>query len=167
MTAYRLPDELGGGEVEVLHGMARGDGRVDCKVIGVGITLNLPYRSLVKVEPVEPPDGTVVAVGGTELIYKRLNGSWWGCGEAHPIPWEVVSDPAYGKMVRLVPDPAAGVELPWNAAPDGPLVMLHDTRGRPDFPIELALWLGVREQGRYLSKTEARELAAALLAAAQ
>lgn len=156
---YRLPEALGGGEVEVLHGFARleDDGRVDVKMEGLSEVATVPRTWLTKVEPPlppEPPVGAVVVDSEGDAWQRRKN-EWgvrhWVTPTSGDQDWATLVE-HYGPLTRLVPDPAAGVELPWGTQPrvwvDESMV---GVRYKTDF------WLG---------PDAARAMAAALWAAA-
>ena len=125
MTRYKLPDELGGAEVKVLHGMAHvsddgGDHKVDVVIDGLG-TLCMPARWLTEVEeplPEEPPIGSVVRAQlvdedepwAWERSTDHHNGpGWYMAGADSTFEWAALCK--RGTPVLLVPAPEP-VELP-------------------------------------------------------
>ncbi len=166
-TMYRLPDALGGAEVEVLHGFARGDGLVDCKVEGLGV-VSIPYRWLIHIEaPAEPPVGS--------FVWDRQGNVWhrhpvpperpWKCGdESHT--W--VELQKRRPLTKLIPDPT--VDAPTLPA------SIPTYGGLRDLRIELRagghIFLYTAEGPEFgrsarLTEEHARQAAAALWCAAE
>jgi hypothetical protein len=129
MTTYRLPEALGGGEVEIVpdpsatHPPMTGYVRVVIESAEESFPIDLPFSVLTKVErplPPEPPPGSVVLVGAdaddplSGYVYRHYHGAWAVPGEEDFTTWAGVCK--LGIPVRLVPDPfAEPVELPWRA----------------------------------------------------
>lgn len=131
MTTYRLPEALGGGEVEVeivpdpsvTRRTDNGFLRVLIKTDEESFPIALPFSVLTEVErplPPEPPPGSVVLVGAdaddplSGYVYRHYHGAWAVPGEEDFTTWAGVCK--LGIPVRLVPDPfAEPVELPWRA----------------------------------------------------
>jgi len=115
---YTLPAELGGGEVEVLHGLARDDGRVNCR-LPAGAVIALPFSLLTPVKPPPlPPEPSISAVvlDGRGLVWQRTHRGVWECFEEDiSADWAglCASYSPSQPPIPLVPDPAAvPVELP-------------------------------------------------------
>jgi hypothetical protein len=173
---YRLPEFLG-------DGFALDDGptgptspTVHLKVdIGEGDVADviLPRRRIIPVgpdEPDEPPDGTTIKVDNDDermWILTRDDREvsddrrWYGAGSAVPFTWTEVCEMAADAPVRMVPDPAVGMELPWVGG-GGISVQVVTGMGEDDLAVRLELVGYVR----VVSPFTARELAGALLAAA-
>lgn len=123
MTRYRLPDALGGGEIEAeeMWGGCAG-GRPEYLVAGSRITITMPegtpMEAVAPPLPPEPPVGTVVLVGMVfEQVLRRYEHGWAGPGDERGeyATWAEVC--SLGTPVLLVPDPLAGApELPWTDA---------------------------------------------------
>jgi hypothetical protein len=174
---YRLPEALGGGEVrgrEVRTGVSVGVGSfpvVLAEVDSIG-EITVPLSAMTKVEPPlppEPPDRAVVYIcdpeGGPGILAERNDDSapspdtgrrWWAGGLWYGWPW-LCNRPV--APVRLVPDPAAGVELPWRGGhPQAPFTVSFGDQGGAAI---------VSSPGPFiLAAVDARAMAAALLAAA-
>lgn len=166
---YRLPDILGGGEYEEHR---RADGSTEAPIGTVaflveGCIVAVAVALLTKVEPPlppEPPRGEVVLdVDGhawqnaAALGVSTGGRHWWSEGRADE-DWSGLQ--RYGPLTRLVPDPAAGVELPWRG-------------GHPEAPFTVSFTVGqggaalVSSPGPFvLDAPSARAMAGALLAAA-
>jgi hypothetical protein len=119
LARYKLSDRFGGHEVEVLHGFARDDGRLDCK-LDSGDVVTVPASDVVSIKPPlpeEPPVGSVVRMGEDGLVFLRGDTDdspyhWLCAGSPAGYTWEQIC--VYGTPVRLVPDPQAEpVTLPW------------------------------------------------------
>jgi hypothetical protein len=128
------------------------------------------------VEPPLPPEpqehGAIVAVGTIgRALYERDDDQlrWQGLHDKAWYKWAEVC--AGGTPVRLVPDPAAGVELPWRGNGNGATswVAVGDWGDaesiNPDL-IPLLVASGGRLTTPVLTPATARAMAAALLAAA-
>jgi hypothetical protein len=121
MSNYKLPDILGGGVVNVLHGMAREDDLVDC-VLSDGSHLALPQRRLTKIEdplPEEPPVGSVVRAQLVDedrpWVWERSmdhhNGSgWYMAGADSTFEWAALC--TRGTPVLLAPAPERVINRP-------------------------------------------------------
>jgi len=120
MTRYKLPDELGGRTVDAEETWGGCAGARPEYRIG-DITLTMPPGTPLKVmPPAEPPPGPYLLDGGAVVICTSP-GDWWvpnGRGNPGvfrymwPGFWEKFGGPDV-TLVPLVPDPAAGVQLPW------------------------------------------------------
>lgn len=118
MSTYRLPDALGGAEVEICGTSFDSSLRVDIDLPGLG-RFPFPQRLLVEVKPPLPPEpeaGAAVVVrnadGTAHNIFQRDDvnaddaGNWFGAGIRRGTTWENLH--ASGRsIIRLVPDPAA------------------------------------------------------------
>lgn len=133
---YRLPDALGGAEVEVLHGMADTDGRSECRVPDVFGLVRVPSRDLVEVPPPYPPEpepgdyllGDVLCriftPGGRTLCFDDVLGScfthdwphtWARFGGPNVVPRRLVPEPERREDQR----PATMFEVPgFSAEPE-------------------------------------------------
>jgi hypothetical protein len=117
---YRLPEALGGGEIEAeeIWGGCAG-GRPEYRLQG-GVTIlapaGEPFAPVVPPLPPEPPQDSVVAViypNTTTLVFQRWQGSWRRPGYEETYRWADING-FEGTVVTLVPDPfAEPVELPW------------------------------------------------------
>jgi hypothetical protein len=174
---YRLPEALGGGEYDEHR---RPDGSMEAPVGNVaflenGCLFTVALALLAKVEPPlppEPPHGSIVRVSPGGGVFERGAGDVW-------FRREINSNLGYdwghlcgeGAPVRLVPDPAAGVELPWRGNGNGATswVAVGDWGDaesiNPDL-IPLLVASGGRLTTPVLTPATARAMAAALLAAA-
>lgn len=170
---YRFPGQLGGGEYDALTGfsVAGDDTRMRFCIPDVGV-VDVPEAALTKVEPPlppEPPDRTIVAVGTVgRALYERNDvpdiRQWQGLHDKAWYTWaEVCED---GTPVRLVPDPAAGVELPWSGQSRYMHTMRVESEGDGSVVIEAETSSSGIALNRLLSPEVARAMAAALLAAA-
>lgn len=121
---YRLPEHLGGGECHIVSEVrsvarwATNEVIVEMVAPAAGLRLQLNRDALTKVEPPLPPEpqehGAVVAVGSIgRALYERDDDAlrWIGLHDKAWYSWAEICET--GTPVRLVPDPAAGVELPW------------------------------------------------------
>lgn len=136
-TRYKLPDWLGGHEVDV-HGQ-RGDGQLIVTPRGIGPTgvnpteIHIDRNELTEVAPPEPPIGSVVLDQGGDA-WQRGPGAdlpWTGghggrCSCAHELP-STCADRA-----------AAAPELPWKLGADAEEFTVYKPTGR-DGSIQLAL----------------------------
>jgi hypothetical protein len=169
---YRLPEALGGGEREGEYfwsGCAGAMHEHRFKVPNVGYVTVSTREPLTKVGPPlppEPPDvGAVVQVvdvaPGSFRVFERGPESagerWWPAGDGAAVAWEHIC--GLGTPVRLVPDPAAGVELPWRGGhPQAPFTVSFGDQGGAAI---------VSSPGPFiLAAVDARAMAAALWAAA-
>lgn len=175
MTTYRLPDQLGGGECVVMSGMAHvipgTEGMADVKLDGMEGYAMIPYRWLVEVEeplPPEPPVGVVVRIN--DDVYQRspLDESWYCVRAYGASTWaDLCARAKLGTPVRLVPDPAVGVGLPWSPAShdiDGDSA--NSVQATEDGEVADRFRYSAGWHGVYFTPTGARAKAAALLAAA-
>lgn len=164
MTKYRLPEALGGGEVDVLHGMARDDGRVDCDVPEVGI-VTVPFRALTEVQPPEPPIGAFVHLASYYGLYERIDRGWIDGtltgGKAYE--WETLVRLNSGDTpVRLAPVPfVEPVKLRWEQGPVGVDFAPEGLGGGPHKVVVVA-----GDDARNITALVARDMAHALWAAA-
>lgn len=114
---YRLPEHLGGGECVIVSEANCGGGCPTDEVIVEtsthGIRLQLNRSVLVEVTPVpQPPHGSIVR-DANGSVFERGAGDIWFRRELIEIAYDWRDVCAPGTPVRLIPDPAAGVELPW------------------------------------------------------
>jgi hypothetical protein len=125
MTRVGLPDWLGGGEGEAPDT----DGEVvrvtkygPDEEMAVVVIQREHLTGLAPELPEEPPNGSVVGIGepcGASLWQRDVDeyeerderGEWQGLHDKCWYSWVDIC--ALGTPVRLVPDPAANVELPW------------------------------------------------------
>lgn len=157
---WRLPEVLGGGELEEYRHVSGTTeapaGTVAFLVDGCLVCVALGL--LTKVEPPpQPPVGAVVLDNGGNAWQRGADHLTrpWMCAAAGDEDWATLQE--YAPLTRLVPDPAAGVELPWGTQPR---VWVDESVGRPAM-------VGVRYKTDFwLSPAIARAMAAALLAAA-
>lgn len=123
MTKFKLPDILGGIEVEdvgdQVHGLSTAVqtlmSHVTVEVPGVGL-VRIARNKLTEVEPPlpeEPPVGAVVLDRDGDVWARKDQGDKpWECGGLDA-DWEHLNN-RYGPVVRMVPDPVASApELPW------------------------------------------------------
>lgn len=176
MTTYRLPDALGGAEVEITSepGQRLASFRIPGTNMGI---ITLAHSLLVEVKPPLPPeptvDGTFVTVeseGPKVYAYSRRGAvrmsmhpdllpeyCWWWHDDTSWVSWAQVC--AEGDPVVRVPDPAADApELPWHTTDsEGTSVCVQSTRPGWTF-IETSNGGGV-----WLTPDDMRTLAAVLL----
>jgi hypothetical protein len=166
VTRYRLPEALGGGEYEAV----RQGGRAGVVLIGFDIpdvgSVDLPRSILVEVEeppPPEPEIGAIVLADGRPWIHtQHCWPSWLGTG-GFEASWKDLLGDYSDLPVRLVPDPAAGVVLPWRLGfPTGGTI----TVSRADVSLEKGVAMVSTPGPFVLGAADARSMAAALLAAA-
>lgn len=168
MTRYRLPDALGGGEVDVLHGFARDDGRLDCDVVGVGV-ITVPARALVEVKPPLPDEPAHPTPGNLSYFVDRYGVAWhnsihhdqWQSSGGRPnLSWGDLWLNA-GPLTRLVPDPfAEPVELPWRRKFDDSSDLVVDRSKASNRAVYVDGLYG------HITAEEARDMARALWTAA-
>jgi hypothetical protein len=119
VTRYRLIEALGGAEVQVMHGFARDDGRLDVHVPGVvDGAFTVPKHALIVVKPPLPPEPPLLSV-----VLDRDNVAWQRCLDFVDRPWFSATGPDsdwptlnrdHGPLTLLVPDRfSAPPELPW------------------------------------------------------
>lgn len=174
MTRYRLPAELGGGEIEAIpQGTIMGSMGHRYQYWGDGYELWFE-TALTEVEPPIPdePEPGAYDIGGVLCVRWAADKSpsrWaFGTGSSAagvyhcdwPELWAELGAPRRSPPpIRLVPDPAQDVELPWRCG-DLYIERLDATSG---------LMVEVNFQDRWvrLDADEARQAAAALLAAAE
>lgn len=157
---YRLPEVFGTREIVMVSrepgGIIHGRVFLDDGRYG-DVAFN--EQMLIKVEPPEPPEpakGSVV-IDGDGTAWQRGYEDWMG-PEGRYGDWAHLCEISKGMPVRLVPDPAAGVELPWGVEPR---VWVDETPTAPPM-------VGVRygDKTFWLKPGYAREFAGAVLAAA-
>jgi hypothetical protein len=176
MKRYKLPDELGGHEVEVLHGMARDDGRSDIVIqlpTGRWYMTVLPHM-LVEVKPPLPEEPTeprtVVWSGlpdGRGGAWEKSNsGHWYGMGTDGKFSWADVC--SYGTPVVIYPPPKPErVALPWRMS--DPDVEVDHTIGcgcHSENDGERLVSIEIEGGTVHLEPHEARAMAAAMVSAA-
>jgi len=120
MTRYRLPEALGGGEMEEYRKVSGGTEAPTGTVAFLldGCLICVAKSLLAEVAPPlpeEPPAGSAVAVGS--YVYQRSDAErdnhWLVTGAVFGSSWAELCSGAE-PPVRLVPDPLAGpMELPW------------------------------------------------------
>jgi hypothetical protein len=114
MTTYRLPEALGGGELESMASdSVRYPNLIGFCTEGEWFWVAKGLLTEVKELPEEPPVGSFVLVDATVLQRKDSAGiDWWDYGQQTWRTWEQVCQ--FGTPVRLVPDPfAEPAEVPW------------------------------------------------------
>lgn len=184
MTTYRLPDALGGGEVEIVT-PAWADKAIVCEVALVSdpsVRVTLARRLLVEVTPPLPPE----PLTGYYLLkensaaplfvaeHEQDYGQWYVAGHEKAFSWsELCAHWPSLSFTRLVPDPfAEPVELPWVG-----VAQKFSSIGPAEVSVELCEQPGLRFLVRVaarpfgdgewrLSWPRAREMARALWAAA-
>jgi hypothetical protein len=175
VTKVGLPDWLGGGEGEAPDT----DGEVvrvtkygPDEEMAVVVIQREHLTGLLSEIPDEPPVGAVVLVDA-DVLYQRLDDHpmagvqtrWYGADDW--FSWAEICH-AGTTPVRLVPDPAVNVELPWesldNADPRAHRSTVHEFAGS----VQDYLWSGEEQRGVMVKLTPnaARAKAAALIAAA-
>lgn len=161
---YRLPEALGGGECVIVEELECGggcpSGLVIVETISPRLTVQLDRSALTKVEsplPPEPPLWAVV-IDKHERAWQHVNdgrGEWCCTVSDLGADWDELQE--FVPLTQLVPDPAAGVELPWGVQP----------RVWVDEHVDIDPMVGVRYKTDFwLRSATAREMAAALWAAA-
>lgn len=181
MTTYKLPEIIGGAEVEATEQWSGCAGAQPEYLVG-GITITMPVGVLLEQVkpplPPEPPDDNVVRTPGGH-VWQRCDDA----AEAATMPtrpwrnedmgwesWAGVCD--YGTPVPLLPAPEP-VTLPW--AMSDPFsrqrvrVTTSDANFEGDGPSQLsAAWVaaGSEHVGSHINAATAREMAYALLTAA-
>jgi len=163
MTTYRLPDALGGAEVEILSNSPETQRtdfvRVSVETDTERFIFDIPQWALVEVEPPLPPepDKPAYFVDRDEKVWQKVR-SGWQCITGGRLPWaDLWRD--YGPLTRLMLDPfAEPVELPW---------AVYGIRvGQCVFGGSPANRVFVSSGYTHLKPTQAREMAKALWAAA-
>lgn len=167
MTQYKLPDQLGGGEVDAVEYDKDGQTWIWFP-IGEWM-MHCRSDALTKVEPPlppEPPIGTVMLDKDGD-VWQRDNETsdygWVGTAVPARVPWECLNA-KYGPLTRLVPDPADDAPaLPWECDDeDG-----DELRIEPTSRTDLAAFIKTTRAGVRLTAADARLAAAALLRAAR
>ncbi len=100
MTAYRLPDYLGGHEAELIT--KHGNGRADVRTLH-GVTIELDYDSLTEARP--EPRTMVFDCDGD--VWWRFPQGWSmhrDADAARPLP---MVEEQYGPLTPIIEDPAA------------------------------------------------------------
>ncbi len=169
MTRYRLPEILGGGEVDALEtwGGCAG-GRPEYRIEGITVTMpaGTPMEP-VDTTPPEPEPGAwligdvpVIRSPDSQATYPWLRESDHGAQyDTWADTWKALGGPGITPR-RLVPEPAP-VELPWEGSSSfGRHLKVH----RPDLGL---IPVAVGEDLGELAPDTAEEMAAALLAAAR
>jgi hypothetical protein len=165
MTTYRLPEALGGGEVEVeivpnpsvTRRTDNGFVRVLIKTDDESFPIALPFSVLTEVEPPLPPepDGPAYVVDRDENVWQRRRTGWQRITGGQQSWAELWRD--FGPLTRLVPDPfAERIELPWRSGNGAFSITIRDGYVRvlaPGVPVDTG-------------PDGAREMACALWAAA-
>lgn len=160
MTRYRLPEALGGGEFEASEVHAQKAGFVSGEHV-----VWIPVAWLTKVEPPLPPEPPLwaVVVDKHERVWQHVSDGRgeWTCTVADlGAEWDELQE--YAPLVRLVPDPAAGVELPW----DRGLWSVRTSHIGIEAHVVIQAPVGQNYVSERVSVDVARELAGVLLAAA-
>jgi len=119
MTTYRLPEALGGGEVEIVTPAWAGNAII-CEVALVDqpdVKVSLARSLLTEVEPPLPPEpapGSVLRCNDGYLHIRRGSGMARSDHREGYSTWAEIVASHDQPLVRLVPDPfAEPVELPW------------------------------------------------------
>jgi hypothetical protein len=169
MIGYRLIEALGGAEVEVMHGFARDDGRLDIHVPGFDGAFTVPKHALIMVESPLPPEPPLWSV-----VLDRQGHAWqhiadgrgeWDCA-VHDLgaDWEELNRDR-GPLIPLVPDPfAVPVELPWTG--ESSYGTKVEVLGGVDVDLRIQSKSGGFPATASFKPDRARELARALWAAA-
>lgn len=128
MARYKLPEALGGGEVEAEMTWSGCDGaRREYKVAGSVTILtysNEPLREIPPPYPTEPADGSVLRLvepNGKSQIVERDDGAlssegeyrWWSTNEEGSLRW--VDLPVRGATIIPLVPALEPVSLPWKA----------------------------------------------------
>jgi len=188
VTRYRLPEALGGGEVEgrlIRTGVSVGVGSwpvILAQVEGIG-EISVPVSAVTEVKPPlpkEPPNFSTVRIGSRayvryDLLPDELN--WYGSHGRNS--WaELVAKSMESTgfpPVVLVPDPLAEpVKLPWHAVDPHSYHRVQVRVSDADFaedgapPRQTVAWVaaGHTHAGSHISAPVARDMARALWAAA-
>lgn len=174
MTTYKMPQVLGGGEVEATEewGGCAG-GRPEYQIGGITVLMppGMPLEAVKPPLPAEPPVGGVVRADfkAQDMLdieswvfehgeIPAPNGnSWCGAGRDEAFSWAQICE--LGTPVRLVPAPEP-VNLPWECRDDannGVLVEESDVRRGQIY---------VDAENAHILPADAREMARALNTAA-
>ena len=170
---YRLPDALGGGEVEaVLYQFPhRTINRNQYRGDGFALWVDAPLTEV----PPPVPDEPKAEVGNLAYFVDRYGLPWhnsihhgkWESAGCAPTAWQDLWNSA-GPLVPLIPDPAHGVTLPW-VGTDNYGDRIEVTPRRPGRPgcIFVSIEDGGDVHEAEIGPDRAAELAGALLAAAR
>lgn len=166
MTTYRLPEMLGGGEVEATEqwGGCAG-GRPEYQIGGITVLMppGLPMEQILPPLPPEPTEqGWYLAtIGENQVPIERQTDGWWlPSSRQFASSWEQLHEDFPGiTLVRLVPA-SEPVELPWQGA------SLYSTNLRVALGNSDPVNLTVGSELVALGREGASEMGYALLAAA-
>ena len=170
MTRYKLPDVLGGGEVEATETYPGRYGLGPEYRLADGITMILGGWRLEPVPPPIPPEPEPGAylIGDRLAVRFKVPAGWtawhWQTGPDRADEsdsWELAWAAIGGPIQRLVPEREAlpEVELPWTGSTiSGCRVAIHSADADGDVRVE---W----KAGEYVRSETALAMAAALVAA--
>lgn len=169
-TRYRLPEQLGGTELDEYR---RTDGSTEAPTGTVaflvdGCIVAVARALLVEVKPPRTPEPPLcaVVVDKHERAWQHVNdgrGDWECTVGDLGADWDELQE--HAPLTRLVPDPAAGVELPW-VLDVGPESRTDVAIKRVGYVHDVNRATGNYAVGVNMSPKQARDKAAALLAAA-
>lgn len=153
VTTYRLPDTLGGGEVEEV---TRSGSVVAVVVRGGGPQFEIHRQWLTMVAPPLPPEPPVGAVVNCNAgyVHIRQSGQGWTGHDGDRCSWPLIQAEC-GGAIRLIPDPvAAAPALPW-----------ADHYNNLDVSLEIGCGCNGQEDGARLVRVKAGPGAAVIDAA--